>query len=229
MKTILATALIFSTLTFTLINCSNTSTAKKEQFEGDLMYSVQVIPNTTNKEYNDYQVQKYGTQLKITYDKSGNIKREYIGSGPNGLDYFFYLAASNTYYSKWKNIDTLFVDDAGVNMLNKLDEHELANTSILNVSCKGFQISGIEPKTKQKAILSYYYPEDKEFLDPKLYAKYKDFFTNRVMKKMQAPYYKLEMNLSYYVVIFELTKINARSVNATEFELPTDIPISKMK
>jgi hypothetical protein len=43
------------------------------------------------------------------------------------------------------------------------------------------------------------------------------------MTKMKAPFYKLNMNMAKFLLSFDLTAIETKPVNATEFVLPKNV------
>lgn len=199
----------------------------QETFEGTITYNITVITNTKSKDYNNYQKQKYGDKVKIHISKNGSIKREFLTSGKNGFDFFIYDALTNSYYTKWKHIDTIYSFNCIENSLTFLEEKDVPEKSILGEMCKGYNISGFDPIGGQNVSLTYFYPLNKEYINPKLYKNYNDFFYNKVIEKIQAPYYKLIMDMDEHIVIFESEKVENDKISPIIFNLPTHIPIKR--
>ena len=84
--------------------------------------------------------------------------------------------------------------DCSKNTLIQKEETEKPGEIINGVSCKSYYISGGDAKSRQPPNLQFFYPVDKEFIDWKLYANFNDLFYNKVVFKMQAPFYKLMAN-----------------------------------
>ena len=215
--------LLFPTILLFLNSCAQLT--NKESFEGIITYKISVKANTENKIYNDYQKQKYGDVLKVYLSKEGSFKREYLTSGEKGFSFFYYDASTHQSYTKWKNIDTLYSFDCIENSLKLMEEKEIKSKTIMGQKCLGYFISGVDPKSGQPISLSYYYPTNKEYISPSLYENYNDFFYNKIIEKMKAPFYKLIMNMGKYIVTFEIINIQEKEIKKKQFELPPNIPI----
>lgn len=188
---------------------------KKHSFEGVITYSITIISNAKNSEFDEYLHQKYGKEMIFTIDSEGNFRRDYSSSGKNGYEFFMYDAKSNIYHSKWRNSKTIHQNSCTKNSLTFVEEKRLPKEKILNDSCSGYFISGKLPESNRIASLSYYYKKGKHYIDPKLYKNFNDFFFNKVIQKMRSPFYKLIMDLEVYQVIFEVTKIEKKRVTVT--------------
>lgn len=216
---------ISSLILIFLLNCS--STQERKTFEGEITYKISIASKTTNNQYYEYQKQKYGDSVLVSYCANGSFRRDYFASGISGFDFFLYDSKSNLNYTKWRNIDTIYAFDSKVNSIEYVSDKELPGLTILNEKCSGYFISGKDPKGGQVVSLSYYYPEQKEYIDSNLYVNFKDFFFDKVMAKMQAPFYKLIMDMTYYEVTFEAVKIESKIVSKSVIELPSNIPIRR--
>ena len=223
MKTKLIAILLISTL---LTSCAQNK--NKESFEGIITYKVTFIPKTDNTKYNEYQKQKNGEKLKTYISKNGSFKKEYLLSGEKGFDFVAYDSKLNRSYSKWKNIDTTFTSSCSENSLVLEEEKDLPTEKIYNQECEGFLISGIEPNSGQKVKLKYFFPKNKEYLNPKFYKDFKDGFYNIITEKMKSPFYKMVMEMEKYTVIFEVEKIEKIIINPKLIEIPKGIPIKEM-
>lgn len=188
---------------------------KKRSFEGEITYSITIISRAKNPEFDAYLHNKYGREMIFTIDSDGNFRRDYTTSGKNGYEFFMYDAKTNTYHSKWRNSKTIHQNSCAKNSLTFVEEKRLAKEKIFNDSCQGYFISGKLPESNRIASLSYYYKRGKNYIDPKLYKDFNDFFFNKVIQKMRSPFYKLIMDLEVYQVIFEVTKIEKKRVAVT--------------
>lgn len=215
--------LFIPTILILLNSCAQTN--NKESFEGIITYKISVESNTENEVYNDYQKQKYGDTLKVYITKDGSFKREYLNSGIKGFSFFNYNSSTNKSYTKWKNIDTIYSFNCKENSLSLLNEKKIKSESIMGQECLGYLISAVSPKGGQQVSLSYFYPKDKEYINPTLYENYNDFFYNKIIEEMKAPFYKLIMNMGNYIVTFEIVKIEPKEIQKEVLTLPSTIPI----
>lgn len=204
----------------------NCGTAQDHQsFEGEITYKISFLAKSANEEYLTYQKQKYGDSLRLTIYNDGAFRRDYVTSGPAGFDFYIYDPKANLSYVKWRHIDTIYSFNCALNSLDSSNESELPNQVILNEKCSGYMISGKDPKGGQLVSLSYYYPDNKEYINPAPYANFKDFFFDKVSARMQAPYYKLQMNMTSYEVTFEAVTVQEMKTTKSKCELPSGIPI----
>ncbi|OYU82678.1 MAG: hypothetical protein CFE24_14565 [Flavobacterium sp. BFFFF2] len=224
MKTKLIAFILISTL---ISSCADNK--NKESFEGIITYKISFFPKTNNAEYNDYQKQKNGSKLKTYISKDGSFKKEYLSSGEKGFDFVIYNSIKNKIFAKWRNIDTTYASSCSVNNLSLEEEKDLPIEKIYGQECEGYFISGTDPKTGQKIILKYFYPENKEYLNPIFYKNFKDGFYDKVTEKMKSPFYKMSVEMENYTVIFEVEKIEKTTVNPKLFEVPSGIPINEIK
>ena len=215
------------TVTFTIFLFLNScaQSKSKETFEGIITYNISVEVNTDNENYNEYQNQKYGNKLKLYISKDGSFKREFLNSGKKGFSFFTYNSLTNKSFIKWKNIDTIYSSNCAENVLQLIEEKDISNETIMGIECNGYYISGLEPKSGQIATLTYFYPKDKEYINPSFYKNYNDFFYNKVIEKMKSPFYKLIMEMGKYTVTFTIENIENKIIQEDKFNLPSNIPI----
>ncbi|MBL7909597.1 MAG: hypothetical protein JNJ41_00915 [Bacteroidia bacterium] len=201
----------------------------KENFEGIITYKITFTPKPGNEEYTKHQSQKYGTTLKLTNFKNGNFKREYPSSGLIfGIDFNIYMQTLNRMYTKMRNNDTIKASDCSKNTLIQKEESEKPGETVHGVACKSYYISGGDAKSRQPTGLHYFYPTDKEFIDWKLYSNFNDLFYNKVVFKMQAPFYKLVMELTKYTITFEVEKIEAKKLTEDLIQFPKGKPVKEL-
>jgi len=174
--------------------CSQTNS--KDSFEGVITYEIFFVPKSKDQEFNLYQKQKYGTEAKLYISKNGDFKREYTKSGDKGFDFNIYDKSENRLYAKWRNIDTVYSLSAENNSLEFIEDKELKGETIKGFKCNAYLITGRDPLGEQTVSLKYFYPVDKEYIDPNLYSNYNDFFYNKVISKIQSPYYKIIMDMN---------------------------------
>jgi hypothetical protein len=205
------------------LNCGNTQV--RHSFEGEITYKISFLAKSANENYLAYQKQKYGDSLRLTICNDGAFRRDYFTSGPTGFDFYIYDPKSNMSYVKWRNIDTIYSFSCALNSLDSTNASDLQDQVILNEMCSGYMISGKDSKGGQSVSLSYYYPNNKEYINPAPYANFKDFFFDKITARMQAPYYKLLMNMTSYEVTFEAVAINEMNTTSSKYELPSGIPI----
>lgn len=216
----------FFLITSIISSCAQNK--ENDSFEGIITYKVSYIPKTENVEYNDYQKQKNGDKLKIYISKDGSFKKEYLTSGEKGFDFVIYDSKTNKSFAKWRNIDTTYTSTCSFNNLTLLEEKDLPFEKIYNQECKGYFISGIEQKSGKKIILRYFYPKNKEYLNPIFYKNFKDGFYDKITEKMKSPFYKMEIEMEKYILIFEVEKIEKTTISSNSLEIPSGIPVKEM-
>ena len=121
----------------------------------------------------------------------------------------------------------IFVSNCIKNSLKLNEEKDLPSEEIYGQTCKSYFISGIEPISGQTVSLTYFYPTDKEYINPALYKNYKDFFYNKVIDKLKSPFYKLIIDMGNYKVTFEVEKIEQINVNFEPAYLLKGIPLKR--
>lgn len=196
-------------------------TKRKLSFEGIITYKISIISKAKNPEFDEYLNQKYGQKLIFSIDQDGSFRRDYISSGKKGYEFFIFDAGSNIYYSKWRNSKTIHKNSCFKNSLKFVEEKSLDKEIIFSHTCEGYYISGKLPESTRIASLSYYFRKHhREYINPKLYVNFNDFFFNKVIAKMRSPFYKLIMDLEVYKVIFEIEKIERKPVDKAIFIIP---------
>lgn len=201
----------------------------KESFEGIITYKITCVSKPGSEEYAKHHGDKLGKSLKLTVFKNGNFKREYSSSSLLfGTDFHIYMQASNVLYTKLRSNDTIKASDCSKNSLIQKEETEKAEEIINGVNCKSYYISGGDSRSKQPTALHYFYPVDKEFIDWKLYANFNDLFYNKVVFKMQAPFYKLIVDLSKYTLTYEIEKIEAKKLSPDLLKFPAGKPVKEL-
>lgn len=219
-KKIISLLLVLSAFLFSLYFTTRPPKGKSS-FEGVITYKIAIVSNAKNPEFDEYLNQKYGQKLIFTIDQDGDFRRDYISSGKKGYEFFIYNVRSNIYYSKWRNSKTIYDNSCSKNTLKFVEEKSVSDEKIFGHMCKGYYISGKLPESNRTASLSYYFRKHhREYIDPQLYIKFKDFFFDKVIRKMRSPFYKLIMDLEVYKVIFEIEKIERKSVNKSVFLIP---------
>lgn len=204
-------------------------THPKESFEGVITYKITFTPKPGNDEFTKHQSQKFGPSLKLYLFKNGNFKREYPNSGLFfGVDFSVYMQSVNRLYTKMRANDTIKASDCAKNSLIQKEEFEKPGETIKGVVCKSYYISGADARSKQPTSLHYFYPVDKEFIDWKLFANYNDFFYNKMIFKMNAPYYKLIMEFGKYFVTYDIEKIEAKKLSEDVLKFPHGKPVREL-
>lgn len=128
---------------------------------------------------------------------------------------------------KWNNNDTLYTSSAVVTNLTFVNEEQLPDENLKGQLCKCYAVSAVVTRSKQPVSLTYFYPANKEYIDPELYKNYNDFLYNRVIEKMKAPYYKLIMDMGKYTITLVLISIEAEKLDPEIFKKPVMYPVMK--
>lgn len=201
---------------FSLVNCQQKKESKS--FEGVITYNITFVPKTDYKEYINYQKQKFGEKMNLYIYGDGSFIKEYLNTGSKGYQFALYNANDKEVCAKWKNIDEVHCISSLISSTSLVNEKELPSEQILNESCKGYNISMLEPKSGQQISLSYFYPENDLYINPELYSNFKDGFYNIVMQKMKAPYYKFIMDMGKYEIIYDVEKVEKMRLDKTKIE-----------
>jgi hypothetical protein len=192
-------------------------TQEKESFEGTIIYKIDFEPNIIDSVYSNYIQSKFGYLVETKISKNGSFLRTYKTTGSIGYDFVFYNSKTNILFTKYKNLDTLIQWDCSENGLNLISEQSLKDTTLFNTICAGYKITGIDPKGGQHVTLTYFYPKNKEYINPQLYSNYNDFFTNKTSQLMKSPYYLLIMDLEYFKLSMSIEKITQEKINLDEY------------
>ena len=201
----------------------------KESFEGIITYKISCVPKPGSEEFGKHQGDKFGKSLKLTLFKNGNFKREFLNSSLLfGIDFHIYTQATNALYTKMRSNDTIKASDCSKNPLIQKEETDKQEEIINGVNCKSYFISGADSRSRQPMALHYFYPVDKEFIDWKLYSNYNDLFYNKVVFKMQAPFYKLIVEYTKYTLTYELEKIEAKKLSPDLLKFPAGKPVKEL-
>jgi hypothetical protein len=190
---------------------------ERETFEGTIKYHIAFEPNINDSAYSNYIQSKFGDLVETKISKNGSFLRSYKTTSSRGYDFVFYNSKTNILFTKYKNIDTLIQWDCSENGLNLISEQSLKDTTLFNTICAGYKITGIDPKGGQYASLIYYYPKNKEYINPKLYSSYNDFFTNKTSQLMKSPFYLLIMDLEYFKLSMSIEKVTQEKIDLDEY------------
>lgn len=222
------TRIVFIALLFLLFT-SFMPPKEKESFEGVITYKISFVPKPGNEEYTKHQSQKFGKSLILSLYKNGNFKRDYPFSGMLfGTEFSIYTQSLNRLYTKMRTNDTIKASDCAKNTLIQKEETDREDEIINGVTCKSYFISGGDARSKQPTSLHYFYPVNKEFIDWKLYTNFNDLFYNKVVFKMQAPFYKLVMDNTKYSIVFELEKIEPKKLPINILNFPKGKPVKEL-
>jgi len=200
--------------------------AKKENFEGVILYSITFTPNSgLSDRYVQFLRSRYGDSMKLFVSHTGDFRQEFPYSDSNGFRSMLSLATKNRQFMQWRNTDTTYTTNSVTNSLEFVSEEELPGQNIKGQSCKCYAIAAVEAKGRQPVSLTYFYPADKEYINPDLHRNHNDFFYNKVIAKMKAPYYKLVMDMGKYSITLTMESIQATKVDPDIFKEPTSYPV----
>jgi hypothetical protein len=212
--------LFLLTVITTLLNSCEHHAAKKS-FEGIIYYAVSFMPKSPiNSNYVSYQKARYGDVMKLYINSAGDFRREFPNSEGSGFNSILYNAKTNRHFLKWNHNDTIYASGAGVNNLTLVDEKESPPEILKGQVCKCYQFSTVTTRGKRPISLTYFYPADKEYINPELYKKYNDFQYNKVIEKMKAPYYKLIMDMGKYTITLTMISIEEEKLDPDIFKKP---------
>ena len=216
---------IFITLFGFVIN-SCKQPAKKKNFEGIIYYSIIFTPKSPiNNNYTLFQKSRYGDVMKLYVSSTGDFRREFPNSEGSGFQSILYKTATNKHLMQWRNNDTIYASTAAVNSLKFVSEEQLPDENIKGHLCKCYTVWGVITKNRQPVSFTYFYPADKEYIDPDLYKNYNDFLYNKAISKMKAPYYKLIMDMGKYSITLVMESIEAATLDSDIFKNPAIYPV----
>ena len=211
-------------LIFGILFITFTSLTKKKYFEGIITYNVETrILKESN--YSDYLKERYGTSMKFYWGKNGNLLRKTYGNN-FGLDYSLYVQEENTFYVKYKGIDTLYYYNALTQDNELLEIKESKSESILNQKCKKLELK-LKSKINDKEFVSEYFYSKNPKINYKLYQNINDGFANIIYKKTKSPYLKLKMIFDKIIITYTAQKIEEKVIDESIFKIDTELPRKK--
>ncbi len=213
-------------LIFTLITLiiALTSLTDKKYFEGVITYSVETnILKETN--YSDYLKERYGTSMKFYWGKNGNLLRKTFGNNL-GLDYSLYIHEENTFYVKYKGIDTLYYYNALTQDNELLEMKESKSEPILNQKCNKIELK-LKNKYNGKEFISEYHYSKNSKINYKLYQNVNDGFANVIYKITESPYLKLKLIFDEIIMTYSAEKIEEKEIPENIFKIDTVLPRKK--
>jgi hypothetical protein len=211
----------------TLLVCTALCGFAQEIFEGVITYTVTYQPKTTIARYNDIQANKYGNKMIVYYSKSGDFKREYLGTGPKGYSYVIYKSKTNKSYTKYRNSDTIFVHDCGKYALVFKKDSVGSEQKMLGVNCKSYSISAAELSGGQPIEMTWIYPASKERLNALLLLDLHEGFFDKYISKAKAPYYRYREELSKHILTYDIQKAAKKKLDKSIFAIPAGAPLKE--
>lgn len=209
-------------LSICFFGCSNFGS--KESFEGVLTYKVIVTPKIDDPRISEILNERNGNLVRIHLLADGSFRKEHVNSGATGFEYLYFDSKESKLYAKFRNKDTLLVSKTVENTLMFESQKDLPRQKVFGIDCPGYQINAIDPINAQKLALTYYFPENKEYVDPKNYAYYKDFFYDLVVAKAKAPYYKSILDSNLFTITYEIVTIEAKKLDKKSIDVPANAP-----
>lgn len=215
-----------STLTLILLVLTMKTGFCQESFEGVITYAVSISFKNGNVEHLDYFAQKYGDTVKVFYNKKGDIYKNIIGSGGYGYEYILYKQDENNYYTKWKNLDTLYHYNVSEQNLEIISTESGESKELFNRKSHYLSFKAQEPRSKQLVSQTFYY-NGEPYINPELFKDFIDFFTFDFFKKSQSPYMILELDLDSHLVTYKAVNIEFKEIKDKIFEVPSYLPKKK--
>lgn len=201
-----------------------TSLTEKKYFEGVITYGVETnILKESN--YSDYLKERYGTSMKFYWGKNGNLLRKTFGNSL-GLDYSLYIQKENTFYVKYKSIDTLYYYNALTQDNELLEMKESKSDSILNQKCNKIELK-LKNKYNGKEFTSEYHYSKNPKINYKLYQNVNDGFANVIYKATESPYLKLKLIFDEITMTYTAEKIEEKEIPKNIFKVDTVLPRKK--
>ena len=201
----------------------------KSSFEGEITYKIEIeLKESIPKKYLEYFHQKFGDTMISYHSKKGNIKRVYKGTNVSGFDFQLYDVETNNYYSKDRKQDTIHYFDASTNILKLVNKERSNNTNvtILGEDCSLVSYSVIDSKNNQEANIIFYFGA-KYYINPDLYRRWNDFFTNDFFENSKSPYLKYTLEDKYFTLTLTAINIEEKNLNQNLFILSKNLPIKK--
>ncbi|WP_196889885.1 hypothetical protein [Aureivirga sp. CE67] len=201
-----------------------TSLTKKKYFEGVITYNVETII-LKESSYSDYLKERYGTSMKFYWGENGNLLRKTFGNQA-GLDYSLYIQKENTFYVKYKGVDTLYYYSGLTQDNELLQTIEDESEPILNQKCKKIELK-LKSKFDGKEFISEYHYSKNQKINYKLYQNLNDGFANIIYKTTKSPYLKLKLIFDEIIMTYKAEKIEEIELDENIFKIDNKLPRKK--
>lgn len=193
-------------------------------FEGVITYKVKTEILKPDK-YSEYIKGKYGTSMKFYWNDEGDLLRQTFGN-EIGLDYSLYINKENTFYNKYKGIDTLYYYNGSEKTEKIIESKESKTETILNQKCKKIELKIKNIQFGEEYIMEYHY-SGKPKINYELYEKINDGFASLLYKKAKSPFLKFKLTFDKYNMTYTAIEIEEIEVDDKLFIVNDGLPRKK--
>lgn len=197
-------------------------------FEGRIKYVVKVDLHQENHPWNNYLLKKWGDTLVVYHNVSGSYKKKYLGAEPLGFDWNIYNHNTNSFYSKYHSMDTVFYYDCSTAYFNLVSFSDGAPTTVNGQQYPSIVLELAPPKDVGKVTEVFSYDSSLR-LNPKHYANFNDGFLNKIYQKSKSHFIQWSLEEEgLYKVTFTAVEVMRQKVEVKQFEFDKTLPTRSM-
>lgn len=179
---------------FTILLLLQASFASSQNFEGLIKYHTEV-QFAGNQKYQDYFDDKYGEELWVWVNSSGNITKEYKGS--KYLDYYRFFVDSTYSYSGFPFTDSIIANPITAENTRLLSIDTLGTDTILGYYCEVFRLNTVEGAGDSAIFWDMtVWVAPKLSLNSPLYSSCKEWHWDTISKLNEGMFLKVVTNLT---------------------------------
>ncbi|NNJ56083.1 MAG: hypothetical protein HKP14_08120 [Bacteroidia bacterium] len=190
--------------------------AKKDipLFSGSIVYTIEIVKLDGSEDLAKGKRDLFGNEMVLTIHPNGDIERKYNGTSISGYESYYIDLQNNKVKETYKAKDTIFVRDASIETLVKLNDLRTSKDSsveVLGMECEDISLAaeeldltGIE---KKYVTLRYWYSPTLK-IDASLYENVNDQMLSYLLSKSNGSIFlKYELNYVTHKVIYTAKQI----------------------
>ncbi len=185
---------------------------KIKPFRGIILYDVKVEQKSDSSFEKNKQA-LYGTEMRLTVFKNGNLQRQYSGASSTGFSMYYIDIKNQEILKKYNNSDSLYVHPSSVQNIRKISDlrGEKLVQSVLDYELKEIAITAQEAPSRLSAgryfTIKYWYTDALK-IDKTNYAGVNDDLLGYFMNKADGSIYlKYEIDYFTYKVTYTAREI----------------------
>lgn len=206
------------------------STKDVPLFSGSIVYNIEIVKLDDSKNVASGKRDLYGNEMVLTVHPNGDIERKYNGTTLSGYESYYIDLQNNKVKETYKATDTVFVRDASIQTLVKLNDLRTSNDStveVLGMKCENISLAAEEIDlhgiNKKYVTLRYWYSSNLK-IDASLYKNVNDQMLSYLLSKSKGSLFlKYELNYVTHKIIYtakqvipnEQTRLSAYEVDST--------------
>ena len=183
-------------------------------FTGSIIYNIEIVRLDDAEDISKGKRDLYGNQMVLTIHPNGDLERTYNGTSPTGYESYYIDLQNNKVKETYKAKDTVFVRDASIETLVKLNDLRTTNDTVVEVlgmECKDISISAEEVDftriAKKYLTLRYWYSPTLK-IDASKYKNVNDQMLSYLLSKSKGSIFlKYELHYVTHKVIYTAKQI----------------------